>query len=106
MLTQIQLADEAKRVEKEREEVEQRLKRLGRAYVDCVYSEEGYRRELKSLEQKMAVLVVPEIDATNEAGLLLENLPELWKVADLTERRYFCVRLSHRYNRRQSGAST
>ena len=47
----------------------------------------GYRWELRSLEQKLAGLVVPEVDATNEAGMLLENLPELWKVADLNERR-------------------
>ncbi len=31
--------------------------------------------------------VDPEVDATNEAGMLLENLPKLWKVADMNERR-------------------
>ncbi len=87
MLTQIQLVDEVKRVEQGRVEVEQRLKRLGRAYVDGVYNEESYRRELKALEQKLFGLVVPEIDESNEAGKLLENLPELWQEADLRERR-------------------
>ena len=87
MLTQIQLVDEFKRVEQERTEVEQRLKRLGRAYVDGVYNEESYRRELKTLKQKLSGLVVPEIDESNEAGKLLENLPELWQEADLSERR-------------------
>ena len=31
--------------------------------------------------------MVPEIDESNQAGKLLENLPELWKEADLGERR-------------------
>ncbi len=76
-----------KRVEQERVEVEQRLKRLGRAYVDGVYNEESYRRELKALEQKLFGLVVPEVDESNDAGKLLGNLPELWQAADLRERR-------------------
>ena len=87
LLTQIQLADDVAQVEKERKEVEQRMKRLGKAYVDGTYSEEAYKRELRVLEQKLASLVVPEVDATNEAGKLLEKLPELWKGSDLAEQR-------------------
>ena len=45
VLAQIQLADEIARVAQERKETEQRLKRLGRAYVDGLYSEDDYRRE-------------------------------------------------------------
>ena len=54
--------------------------------MDGVY-DEGYRREKRSLEDKLANLVVPGVDAAMEAGNLLENLPVLWQEADLTERR-------------------
>jgi hypothetical protein len=60
---------------------------LGKAYVDGLYDDEGYRREKRSLEDKLANLVVPGVDAAMEAGNLLENLPVLWQEADLTERR-------------------
>ena len=55
--------------------------------MDGLYDDEGYRREKRSLEDKLANLVVPGVDAAMEAGNLLENLPVLWQEADLTERR-------------------
>ena len=60
---------------------------MGRAYVDGLYDDEGYRREKRSLEDKLVNLVVPGVDAAMEAGKLLEDLPVLWEEADLTERR-------------------
>ena len=87
ILAQIQLADEIARVAQERKETEQRLKRLGRAYVDGLYSEDDYRRERRYLEDRLASLVVPGVDSAKEAGKLLEHLPQLWKEANLTERR-------------------
>ena len=60
---------------------------LGKAYVDGLYDDEGYRREKRSLEDKLANLVVPSVDVAMEAGNLLENLPVLWQETDLTERR-------------------
>ena len=87
VLAQIQLADEIARVAQERKETEQRLKRLGRAYVDGLYSEDDYRRERRYLEDRLASLVVPGVDSAKEAGKLLEHLPQLWEEANLTERR-------------------
>ena len=55
--------------------------------MDGLYDDEGYRREKRSLEDKLANLVMPGVDAAMEAGNLLENLPVLWQEADLTERR-------------------
>ncbi len=60
---------------------------MGRAYVDGLYDDDGYRREKRSLEDKLANLVVPGVDAAMEAGKLLEDLPVLWEEADLAERR-------------------
>ena len=53
--------------------------------MDGLYDDEGYRREKRSLEDKLGNLVVPGVDAAMEAGKLLENLPDLWDEADLTD---------------------
>ena len=68
-------------------QTEQRLKRLGKAYVDGLYSDEDYRREKRTLGDKLATLVVPRIDAVMEAGKLLERLPDLREKANIAERR-------------------
>ncbi len=59
--------------------------------MDGLYDDEGCRREKRSLEDKLANLVVPGVDAAMEAGNLLENLPVLWQEADLTERRKLLI---------------
>ena len=61
----------------ERLQAEQRLKRLGRAYVDGLYSDDDYKREKHSLEDSIAGLVVPGVDTAKEAGEPLEALPSL-----------------------------
>ena len=86
-LSKIHLAGSVEKLQQERIQAEQRLKRLGKAYVDGLYSEEDYRREKRSLEDKLASLVEPGVHATKEAGKLLENLLALWDGANLTERR-------------------
>ena len=87
VLSQIHLADEVTRVQEERKKVQQRLKRLGRAYVDGLYYDEDYRREKRLLEDRLTSLVIPGVDAAKEAGRLLEDLPRLWEEANLAERR-------------------
>ena len=44
-------------------------------------------RKKRSVEDKLATLEVPGVDAAMETGKLLEDLPVLWEEADLTERR-------------------
>ena len=87
MLAKIHLADEVQRIQQEREQAGQRLRRLGKAYVDGLYTDDDYRREKRSLEEKISGLVVPGMDAAREAGKLLENLPTLWEEANVSERR-------------------
>mgnify|MGYP007027296887 CR=1 FL=1 len=55
--------------------------------MDDLVPEETYVREKRSLEEKLASLVVPEVDAARQAGELLESLPVVWGEADLAERR-------------------
>ena len=44
-------------------------------------------RKKLSVEDKLATLEVPGVDAAMETGKLLEDLPVLWEEAGLTERR-------------------
>ena len=88
LLAKIHLADEVKRVNKERQKVERKLKKLGQVYLDNDLMEyEEFQRQRRQLDEKLASLVVPGIDAVQEAGKLLEDLPRLWKKAELSERR-------------------
>ena len=86
-LAKIHLADEKKRVEQERKETDQRLRRLAQVYIDGLLIPEEYQRQKRQLEDRLGSLVVPGVDATEEAGKLLENLPDLWAKANPKERR-------------------
>ena len=59
----------------------------GQVYLDELIPYEEYKRQKQQLEDRLQSLVVPGVDAAEEAGKLLENLPELWKEAELGERR-------------------
>ena len=81
LLAKIQLADEVKRVNKERKKVEQQLIRLGQVYIDGLKGQDEYQREKKRLEEKLFDLVVPGMHAVAEAGKLLGQLPNMWSNA-------------------------
>ncbi len=87
VLERISLRDEVARVRTERGQVQERLKRLGKAFVDGLIDEPDYDRQKAQYEFDLASLVVPEADAVAEAGRLVKRLPELWAEADLSERR-------------------
>ena len=87
VLARISLQDEAERIANDRKRVQERLRRLGKAYVDGFYSDDDYKHEKHSLEMQLETLVLPEADAAREAGELLMKLPEMWGSANLDERR-------------------
>ena len=87
VLERISLRDEVARVRAEREQVGEKLRRLGKAFVDGMVDEPDYERHKAQLEFDLTSLVGPEADAVAEAGRLVQRLPELWAAADLTERR-------------------
>ena len=88
LLAKIQMADEVKRVNRERKKVETRLKKLGQVYLDDDNMDhDDYKSRKKKLEGHLSDLVVPGIDAMREAGRLLESLPNLWEKANLGEKR-------------------
>ncbi|HZA25469.1 MAG TPA: recombinase family protein, partial [Dehalococcoidia bacterium] len=89
LLARLHLEDEAKRVEKERKETEQRLRRLGQVYLDNLVTPvtpEEYQRQKRQIEEKLGSLVVPELESVQQAAKLLEDLPRLWEQANLGER--------------------
>jgi len=87
VLAQIQLADEVKRVERERKRVQERMRRLREVYLEGDLPREQYTDRKRILDNQLASLVIPDVDAAKEAGKLLEQLPTLWEEADLSERR-------------------
>jgi site-specific DNA recombinase len=87
VLAIISVKDEVERVKEQRLRVKDKLKRLGKAFVDGVYDEKEYQRQRRQLELELEFLVVPEADAAEEAGKLIQQLPDLWEGATLGERR-------------------
>jgi hypothetical protein len=83
----ISVKDEVERVKEQRLRVKDKLKRLGKAFVDGVYEEREYQRQRRQLELELESLVVPEAEAAEEAGKLVQRLPDLWEGANLGERR-------------------
>ena len=63
VLAKIHIADEVNRIGQEPFKTEQRLKRLGRAFVDGLYTDDDYRREKRSLEESLAAMVVLGVDS-------------------------------------------
>ena len=87
VLSIISVKDEVEKVREKRQRAAERLRRLGKAYVDGVYDDDEYGRRKRLLEVELESLVLPEADSAAEAGRLIERLPELWSGANEEERR-------------------
>jgi hypothetical protein len=70
-----------------RQAVQEKLRRMAKAYIDGVFPDEEYQRQKKLLELELESLVVSAADAATEAGKLILDLPKLWTEANLEERR-------------------
>ena len=87
VLSIVSARDEAESIKEKRQKVQERLRRLGKAYVDGVYDDEEYKRQKRTAELELGSLVLPEADAAAEAGKLISELQRLWSGANLEERR-------------------
>ena len=83
----INVQDDVEAVRERRRQLEEKLRRLGKAYVNGMYSDSDFDREKRYVAMEMESLVVPEADAAVEAGRLMEDLPLLWEEAPMPERR-------------------
>ncbi|MCX8278419.1 MAG: hypothetical protein OTJ43_09165 [Dehalococcoidia bacterium] len=86
VLAKIVHKDETARIIGERERVKEKLRRLGKAFVDGLFDENEYHRQKKSMEWELESLLIPKVDAAKEAGLLLQEMPRLWTGATHQER--------------------
>jgi len=67
--------------------VEEKLRRMAKAYVDNLFPDAEYHRQKRLLEMELESLAVPEANAAEEAGRLIQDLPQLLAGATLEERR-------------------
>jgi len=91
VLAIISIKDEADKVNKRQQDIKNRLKRMAKTYIDGLIEDNEYSRQKKVLEMELESLVVPEVRATEEAGKLLQDFPQLWCLANLEEQRKLLV---------------
>lgn len=87
VLSIISLKDEVGRVKKKRQDIQEKLRRMAKAYCDGLFPDEEYHRQKKLMELELESLIVPAADAAEEAGKLIIDLPKLWAKANLAEQR-------------------
>ncbi|MFC2008105.1 zinc ribbon domain-containing protein [Chloroflexota bacterium] len=91
VLAIISIKDEAERINKRRQDISNRLRRMAKTYVDGLLDDNEYSRQKRMLELELESLVIPEIHAAEQAGKLLQNFPRLWSLANLEEQRKLLV---------------
>ena len=87
VLTIISLKDEVETISKKRQNAQEKLRRMAKAYIDGVFPDEEYYRQKKLLELELESLVIPQVNAAEEAGKLILDLPRLWANTNSEERR-------------------
>ena len=61
-------------------------RRLREVYLDGDLPPDQYGERKRNLGTQLASLIIPDVDAAQEAGKLLDELATLWQEADLGER--------------------
>jgi hypothetical protein len=78
-------ADQREAILKEREVIQERMRRLRRLYQDLLIEDDEYKVEYERLQTKLAGLVLPNSPHLFQAAEYLENLGMLWEAAALEE---------------------
>ena len=86
IMAKMAVFSERDRIVKQRKVITEKLRRLGKAYVDGLVGEGEYGVQRMLLNDALNGLVVPESDATIKAGEMLENLGFIWERATLEEK--------------------
>lgn len=60
VLSIISLKDEVERVKKQRQSLQEKLRRMAKAYIDGVFPDEEYHRQKNLLEMEIGSLVIPQ----------------------------------------------
>ncbi len=85
-MAKLEMFSEHDRIVRQRKAIEEKLRRLGRAYVDGLVSDGEYGVQRTLLNDALNSLVEPEHGATMTAGEILENLGYVWDKATLDEK--------------------
>ena len=85
VFTIISLKDEKEKIKRERQLVQEKLRRMAKAFIDGLIDEEEYNRQRRLYELKLESLIIPGANAAEEAGKLLLDLPRLWEIASPEE---------------------
>ncbi|MBN1452928.1 MAG: hypothetical protein JW963_18060 [Anaerolineales bacterium] len=80
-------ANEREAILRERAAIQEKLRRLKRAYVDGLADDAEYDAIRTALQSRLASLVLPNSPHLVRAGEYLENLGTLWDAATLAEQR-------------------
>jgi len=91
VLAIVTVQDEVQRVREQRKQVQEKLRRLGVTYRDLLIPEVEYQAKKRQYEAELESLIVPAVNAAEEAGRLIQDLPRLWAKANMTERRRLLV---------------
>lgn len=77
--------DQRETIMREREEIQEKLRRLKRLYKDLLIDDEEYRASAEELQVRLSSLVLPSGPHLMQAGEYLENLGQLWSATTLQE---------------------
>lgn len=86
IIEKLSQVSERESILKQRRQAEEKLKRLGRSYIDGVIDDGEYSVQLKLLQDTLDSLVIPGADAAVRAGEFLEGLGRVWGEATMEER--------------------
>ncbi len=74
----------------ERQELEERLRRVADLYADGIYSRTTYESKRDEIQQRLELLVVPDPVEVINAGFQLETMADVWPHATAVERQELC----------------
>ncbi len=86
IIAKISTLSEREHMLKQRKQIQEKLRRLGKTYLDGVIDDGEYNVQRKLLQNNLDSLVIPEADAAMNAGEMLESLGLIWQKATLEEK--------------------
>ena len=78
---------ERQKLQRERDRLEEKLRRLAKQYREVEIDEEEYRRDRDATRKKLNGFVVPAETEVLAAGAYLEDMVQVWSTATLEEKR-------------------
>jgi len=86
VISKISTVSRHEEIMKQRKQAQERLRRLGKTYLDGVIDDGEYSIQRKLLQDNLDSLVIPEADAAVNAVEILESLGLIWQTATLEEK--------------------